>query len=221
MKTILCYGDSNTWGYSPQTGERYDHHIRWPCILWKLLNRGTPEDDPAYWVVEEGLSGRTSCREDPIEGDRNGLRQLIPILQSHHPLDLVAVMLGTNDLKTRFNPSAYDIAAGVQELVIAIQDSRTGPGETAPRVLMICPPPTVASPAWAHIFGNSVELSKKLPGFYRQFAEERGALFLDAGKVIQTSKIDGIHLEPEAHRKLAEAAAAIIQKHFGADQKEP
>jgi lysophospholipase L1-like esterase len=166
-------------------------------------------------VVEEGLNGRTSCREDPVEGDRNGFRQLIPILESHKPLDLAAVMLGTNDLKPRFNPSAYDIAAGVQRLARAIQDSRTGPNETAPKVLMICPPPTAASPVLANIFGNSTELSKRLPGFYRELAEECGALFLDAGKVIRTSKVDGIHLDPEEHRKLAAAAAELIRKQLG------
>jgi lysophospholipase L1-like esterase len=74
MKTILCYGDSNTWGYIPLSGERHDHQTRWPMVLWRLLTNGTDWEDPPYWVVEEGLNGRTSCREDPVEGDRNGLR---------------------------------------------------------------------------------------------------------------------------------------------------
>ncbi|MDR0629424.1 MAG: SGNH/GDSL hydrolase family protein [Treponema sp.] len=212
LKTVLCYGDSNTWGYNPHKGSRYDHHTRWPMVLKYLLNQGCPEDDPAFWVVEEGQNGRTSCREDPVEGDRNGLRQLIPILESHKPLDLVAVMLGTNDLKLRFNPLPYDIAWGVQRVVAAIQDSRTGPNEQSPQVLMICPPPTVDAPGFKHIFGDTQELSKKLPPLYRQFALERGAVFLDAGKVIQTSTADGIHLDPGAHRKLAEAVAEIIKE---------
>jgi lysophospholipase L1-like esterase len=216
MKTILCYGDSNTWGFDPKTGERYDHKTRWPCVLRNLLNAAANPEDPPYWVVEEGLNGRTSCREDPVEGDKNGLRQLIPILESHKPLDAVAVMLGTNDLKPRFNPTPYDIAAGVQDLVTAVQDSRTGPGGTSPRILMICPPPTAASPVFEHIFGDSAELSKKLSGYYRRLAEERGVLFLDAGAIIETSAADGIHLEPEAHRKLAEAVAGIVKKLFGA-----
>ncbi|MFP3089207.1 SGNH/GDSL hydrolase family protein [Treponema sp. TIM-1] len=212
MKTILCYGDSNTWGYNPQTGERYDHKTRWPMVLKKLLNLNAPEDAPAYWVDEEGLCGRTSCREDPVEGDMNGLRQLIPILESHKPLDVVVVMLGTNDLKIRYNPCAYDIARGVGRLVTAIRDSRTSPGNAGPKVLMICPPPTVDAPAFKNMFGDCVELSKKLPGFYRQFAQEWGAEFLDAGKIIQSSKADGIHLDPEEHYQLAAAVADIIKK---------
>jgi lysophospholipase L1-like esterase len=123
MKTILCYGDSNTWGFDPRTQGRYDHKTRWPMVLEEILNKNTPPDDPAWWVVEEGLNGRTSCREDPMEGDMNGLRQLPPILASHKPIDIAAVMLGTNDLKPRFNPSPFDIARGVQNVLIAIQKS--------------------------------------------------------------------------------------------------
>ncbi|MDR1955661.1 MAG: SGNH/GDSL hydrolase family protein [Treponema sp.] len=212
LKTILCYGDSNTWGYNPHTGSRYDHLTRWPMALNRLLNQGCPEDAPAFWVVEEGQNGRTSCREDPVEGDRNGLRQLIPILESHKPLDMVVVLLGTNDLKPRFSPLPYDIARGVQRVVTAIQDSRTGPNEQPPQVLMICPPPTVDVPGFKHIFGDSVALSKQLAPLYRERARESGVAFLDAGTVIQTSRADGIHLEPEAHRKLAEAVAEIVTK---------
>ncbi|MDL2229588.1 GDSL-type esterase/lipase family protein [Treponema sp. OttesenSCG-928-L16] len=169
-----------------------------------------PPDDPAFWVVEEGLNGRTSCREDPVEGDRNGIRQLLPFLGSHKPIDLVIVMLGTNDLKPRYSPTAYDIARGVQRLAIAAQDSRTGPGDSAPKVLIICPPPTEDVPAMKHIFGNSMELSKKMAPYYRKLAQECGALFLDAGKVIRSSMADGIHLDAESHLRLAEAVAEII-----------
>jgi lysophospholipase L1-like esterase len=212
MKTILCYGDSNTWGFNPRTQGRYDHKTRWPMVLGRLLNGGAPPDDPLWWVVEEGQNGRTSCREDAVEGDRNGLRQLIPILESHKPLDVVAVMLGTNDLKPRFSPTPYDIARGVQRLVMAVQNSQTGPDNAAPQVIMICPPPTVESPVFKHVFGDCTALSKKLAPLYRCMAEECGALFLDAGKHIASSAVDGIHLEGEGHRKLAEAAAEIVRK---------
>jgi lysophospholipase L1-like esterase len=213
MKTILCYGDSNTWGFNPRTQGRYDHHTRWPRALAKILNEGAPPDDPFWWVVEEGQNGRTSCREDFVDGDRNGLRQLIPILESHKPLDMAAVMLGTNDLKPRFNPTPYDIARGAQRVVEAVQDSRTGPDNTSPQVIMICPPPTLRSPVFRPVFGDSVKLSKKLAPLYRLFAEESGAIFLDAGKKIKTSAADGIHLDPEAHRKLAEAVADLVRRY--------
>ena len=210
MKTILCYGDSNTWGFDPKTGGRFDHKTRWPMVLWSILNENAPPEDPVWWVVEEGQNGRTSCREDPVEGDRNGLRQLLPILESHKPIDIVAVMLGTNDLKPRFNPTAYDIARGVQRVAKAVQNSETGPGGIAPRVLVICPPATVESPALKRLFGNSTALSQELSPLYRQFAGECGAAFLDAGKHIKSSPTDGIHLDAEEHRKLAEAVANAV-----------
>jgi lysophospholipase L1-like esterase len=213
MKTILCYGDSNTWGFNPRTQGRYDHKTRWPMKLASILNEGAPPDDPLWWVVEEGQNGRTSCREDPVEGDRNGLRQLLPILESHKPLDVVAVMLGTNDLKPRFSPSPFDIARGVQRVVNAIQDSKTGPGNGSPRILMICPPPTAESPVFKHVFGDSsVAMSKKLPPLYRVMAAESKVHFLDAGKHIKSSEADGIHLDPEAHFQLAEAVAGLVKE---------
>ena len=212
MKTILCYGDSNTWGYSPQDGSRYSHNIRWPMVLKKIINEGYSESEPLYWVIEEGQCGRTTCREDPVEGDKNGLRQLIPILESHAPIDIVAVMLGTNDLKTRYSPCPYDIARGAGRIVTAIKDSRTGPNNTSPAVIMICPPPTVHSPVFEPMFGDSVEMSKKLPFYYEQFAHETGAIFFDAGKIIRSSVADGIHLDPEEHGKLAQAVASIIKE---------
>jgi lysophospholipase L1-like esterase len=212
MKTILCYGDSNTWGSDPVKGNRHDHKTRWPMAMARILNSNCPRDDPAWWVVEEGQSGRTSCREDPIEGDRNGLRQLLPILESHKPLDLVAVMLGTNDLKPRFSPVPYDIARGAQRVVIAAQESKTGPGGKAPRAIMICPPPTVESPAFRHIFGDSVELSKKLEPLYRQLASECGAIYLNAGMYVETSNADGIHFDSQGHLALAKAMADIVKE---------
>ncbi|MDR1587632.1 MAG: SGNH/GDSL hydrolase family protein [Treponema sp.] len=212
MKTILCYGDSNTWGFNPRTQGRHDHKTRWPMKLASILNEGSPPDDPLWWVVEEGQNGRTSCREDPVEGDRNGLRQLLPILESHKPIDLVAVMLGTNDLKPRFNPSPFDIARGVQRVIDAVRESKTGPGGGSPQALMICPPPTLKSPVFKHVFGDGcAEMSKELPSLYRVMAFESGVHFLDAGKHIKSSEADGIHLDPEAHCALAEAVAEIVR----------
>ena len=211
MKTILCYGDSNTWGYNPNNGCRYDHKTRWPLAMENILNRDCPPDKKAWQVVEEGLNGRTSCREDPVEGDKNGLRQLLPILESHKPLDVVAIMLGTNDLKPRFNPSPYDIAAGAQRVAIAARDSKTGPGDEAPIIIMICPPATVESPVFRHIFGNCTEMSKKLAPLYRQLALECGAIFLDAGSCVKTSAADGIHFDPEGQLALAEAVAKVLE----------
>jgi lysophospholipase L1-like esterase len=208
MKTILCYGDSNTYGYIPVTAGRYDYKTRWPRALERILNG---DGEPEWWVVEEGLNGRTSSFDDPVELDRNGLRQVVPILKSHKPLDIVIVMLGTNDLKRRFNPSPYDVSQGALNVVKAILYSETGPGNGPPKVLVICPPPLLDSSAFGDIFSGSAALSRKLPPYYRQICRESGAAFFDAGGVIETSPADGVHLEPSAHLRLAEAVANIVR----------
>ena len=110
MKTILCYGDSNTWGYDPANQTRYPRDVRWPGVLRNGLGDG-------YIVIEEGLNGRTTVWDDPIELDKNGATYLRPCIQTHKPLDFVIIMLGTNDLKTRFSLPAYDIASGAGVLV--------------------------------------------------------------------------------------------------------
>jgi lysophospholipase L1-like esterase len=217
MKTILCYGDSNTYGYIPGINAgRYDHKTRWPMVLKRLLNEGRPPDDPAYWVEEEAQNGRTTTREDPIEGDKNGFRQLIPILESHQPIDIVVIMLGTNDLKSRFSPTAADIALGVQRLAEAVKLSGMGPGGSAPAILAICPPPIIENPrnpVFQHVFAGGEAVSRELPYWFDRFVTgESGVPVIDAGKIIATSQGDGIHFDPEEHAKLAKAVAEAIRK---------
>ena len=113
MKSILCYGDSNTYGLMPDSPDRYPRDVRWTGILQKKLG----ED---YYVIEEGLSGRTTLWDDPIEEHKNGKKYLLPCLDSHKPVDLVILMLGTNDLKTRFSLTPFDIGASVEILFLFI-----------------------------------------------------------------------------------------------------
>ena len=116
LKEVLCYGDSNTWGYNPITKERYEKDERWTGVLQNALGND-------YHVIEEGLNGRTTVWDDPIEGFKNGKTYLIPCLETHKPLDLVIIMLGTNDLKKRFSLSAYDIAQGAGVLIDVVYKS--------------------------------------------------------------------------------------------------
>jgi lysophospholipase L1-like esterase len=119
MTTILCYGDSNTWGYTPGTGKRYERHERWTGVLQQSLGNSAI-------VIEEGLNGRTTVLDDPTKPFRNGKDYLIPCLDSHAPLDLVILMLGTNDLKHRFGMSALDIGRNVATLLDMIRQSTCG-----------------------------------------------------------------------------------------------
>jgi len=205
MKTILCYGDSNTWGYEPATKERYSRAERWTGILQRELGAG-------YYVVEEGLNGRTTVWDDPIEGYKNGKEQLIPCLTSHKPIDLVTIMLGTNDLKRRFSLGAYDIAEGAGVLVNIVQKSDCGPQEGAPKVLLMAPPPVAKLTEYAEMFEAAEFKSRRFSEHYRRVAQEYGCEFLDTAQVIVSSDLDGIHFEVSEHQKLGRAVAARVRE---------
>ena len=203
MKRILCYGDSNTWGYDPLTKERFDAHTRWTRVLGRALGAG-------YEVIEEGLNGRTTVWDDPIEGYKNGQAYLVPCLETHRPLDLVILMLGTNDLKVRFSLSAFDIAQGAGVLVRAIQRSEAGAGGVAPPVLLMAPPPVARLSGFAEMFAGAEAKSRRFADHYRCVAEEQGCAFLDTAQVIVSSDLDGIHFEKSEHHKLGQALAPMV-----------
>jgi lysophospholipase L1-like esterase len=208
MKTILCYGDSNTWGYNPDIKERFAWNERWTGVLQHELG----ED---YHVIEEGCNGRTTVWDDPIEGYKNGKEYLIPCLVSHKPLDLVIIMLGTNDLKKRFSLSAYDIANGAGVLVEIVQKSDAGPGERPPQVLLMAPPPIGKLTEFAEMFEEAEARSRKFSVHYRRVAEEYGCKLLDTAEFIVSSDVDGIHFEANAHRKLGQAVADKVRRMLG------
>jgi len=208
-KTVLCYGDSNTWGAATvsRPDDRYAPDERWPGILREALG--------ADWlVIEEGLNGRTTISDDPVEGaEKNGRTYLSPCLQTHRPLDVVVIMLGTNDLKARFNKSPWEIAQGIGVLVDTVKASGAGRSGGTPRIIVVSPPPTRdAIPLHTEMFIGAQPKSKELARFYRAVAEEREVDFFDAGSVIESSFHDGFHLDPEAHSALGIAIAAEISR---------
>lgn len=205
MKTVLCYGDSNTWGYIGGTGERFAPDVRWPGVLQAALGVD-------FCVAEEGLSGRTTVWDDPVEGDKNGETYLRPCLATHKPVDLVILMLGTNDLKCRFSLSAYDIAASAEKLVRIIQQSEAGPEHGAPQVLLVCPASVKGLTGFAEMFGEDVEArSRRMPAHYAAVAQRCGCGFFDASSVISVCSADGIHLEAQAHATLGSYLADAVQ----------
>jgi len=205
MMEVLCYGDSNTWGYNPLTKERYEKDERWTGVLQKTLG--------SYChIVEEGLNGRTTVWDDPIEGYKNGKTYLIPCLETHKPLDLVVIMLGTNDLKKRFSLSAYDIAQGAGALVDVMNKSNCGRMDKPPRVLLLAPPPLGRLTEFAEMFGGGTEKSRRLSQHYRNAALVYGCEFFDTSAVIRSSNVDGVHLEKEDHEALGKAVAEIVKR---------
>lgn len=208
MRTILCYGDSNTWGYEPGSKRRLDHAQRWPGVLREDLSTG-------YLVIEEGLNGRTTVWTDPLAEYRNGKHLLLPCLETHKPLDLVILMLGTNDLKRKFSASPYDIARGVAVLITIIRTSNSGADGASPEILLLCPPPVGKLTEFAEMFEGAEEKSRQLARHYRSVASEFGCHYLNTGDIIRSSDLDGIHLEAGEHAKLGAAVAGQTRSILG------
>ncbi len=206
QKTIMCFGDSNTWGFPPDCGERYDRQTRWPGVLQQELG-------DAYYVVEEGLPGRSTVWDDPVEGGKNGLKQLVPLILSHMPLDLLIILLGTNDFKNRFSVSALDISWSIGRLVKAARDSGHPLIGDAPDVLVICPPPLgdLSNSPFGGILIGAAEKSRQLSTVLATFCEENDIRLFNAGDIVQSSPVDGVHWEAEEHRKLGTAVAAEVR----------
>jgi lysophospholipase L1-like esterase len=217
MKTILCYGDSNTYGTLPvdidmmetpfiSSDYRLPREKRWTGIMQRELGAG-------YYVIEEGLNGRTTVWDDPIEGvHKNGLKYLVPCLESHAPVDLVLLMLGTNDLKTRFSVSAFDIALSAGVLVKTILQSGFGPGGKNPKVLLMCPPPLGKVSLFAELFTDGVKNSLELAKYYRKIARLYGCDFINVSEIISASDIDGIHYEEKEVEKFGMELVKIVKK---------
>jgi lysophospholipase L1-like esterase len=205
MKTVLCYGDSNTWGYDPVSQDRFARDERWPGVLRQELGE-------EYLVIEEGQGGRTTVWDDPIEGYKNGKEYLIPCLETHQPLDLVVIMLGTNDLKKRFSVSAFDIANSVGVLVDVVYKSAAGPNGSVAKVLVLAPPPVARLTGFAEMFEGAEAKSRKFSEHYRRIAQEKGCELLDTAQVIVSSDLDGIHFEKGEHQKLGRAVAARVRE---------
>ena len=215
---IVAYGDSITYGWIPNANPpstRYGPEDRWPGALQKELGAN-------YQVIEEGLDGRTTDALDPtstISGAQlDGSAYLPACLASHLPLDLVIIMLGTNDLKPVFNRTPLRIALGAAHLIELVNTLNGGIGTTYknPKVLLICPPPLNPEidngPVFGAMFKGGVEKSKQLPELYEAVAKMGGAEFLNAGSVVSTDGVDGLHLTAESERKLGAAIAAKVKE---------
>ncbi len=214
MMHILCYGDSNTYGYNPLDGMRYPKEVRWPGVLQQLR----PEDE----IIEEGCNGRTAAFTPAEEAWKDGRSYLKACLNSHKPLDLVIYMLGSNDLKREFQASPAQIAGGIHEILqttaVFLQEKQG----VAPEVLLISPPHIregIEVSPFAHSFDrDAADRSHGLADLYRKEAElaAKAGLprcrFLDAAEVIEASETDCLHLTPEAHRKLAERIDLLLQE---------
>lgn len=207
VKTVLCYGDSNTWGYDPATGERHRYDSRWPTVAARELGEG-------YRLIPEGMNGRTTVQNDPVEPHTNGLSYLAPALISHKPLDAVIIALGTNDTKARFSLAPGDIAKGMRQLVRHVQTSEAGPRGGAPAVGIVTPPPIVGPTSFGGSFAGAEERSAALVEEYRLLGEELSIPVLEAGRFGSFAVPDGIHFDETGQEALGRAIAGWIRQEL-------
>lgn len=215
MRTILCFGDSNTWGFIPESiteshPRRHSPDVRWTGVLARELGS-------AFHIIEEGQNGRTTVHDDPFALARNARPVLPALLESHKPLDLVVLMLGTNDLKALFGVSPGEIATGVQVLAKMILGSDAGIGARPPKLLLMCPPAILDNshlPDIAAKFPNAPALSRELPRHYEALAAAFGCAFINTQALIEPSPVDGIHLDAAAHEKLGVTVAKKVKSLF-------
>lgn len=211
-KRILCFGDSLTWGWNPDERGRFSEKDRWPMVMQEQLGN-------AYCVVEEGQPGRTIATDDPAEGEKNGLSYIIPCLESHAPLDLVIIMLGTNDCKKKFSYSSMDIAGEMQiflEKVLAYDHFRCNDSF---QILLICPPAISedVKDSWlgeCFDYPQAEEIFQRLPDWYRQLSEMYHCSWINASDHVKTCSYDGCHMDAENQRKLGIAVADYIKEKF-------
>ena len=204
---ILCIGDSNTWGYNPMNGRRYER--RWTKVLGELM--------PEHEIVEEGLNGRTVLSMDPIVKERCGITGLSMLLMSHKPVDYVVVMLGTNEMKKYFKCNANYVAKGIGEFIKVIQTQEVWRRFEIPKTLIVSPilirDEIINN---GDIFGeydeNSVIQSKLLASAVSDVCREYKVDFLNAADYAQASTYDCIHMDEENHQKLAEAIFSKLKE---------
>jgi lysophospholipase L1-like esterase len=211
-RTVLCFGDSNTHGSPPMpdlgTSGRFDRTVRWPTLMANHLG-------PDWHVIEEGHPGRTTVHDDPIEGaHRNGLTILPSLLETHKPIDVVIIMLGTNDLKGRFSVNPTDIALSLERLIGVIRAFACGPNGADPEILLVAPPPILETGPLAEMFEGGEAKSQGLATAIAKAAGRANVAFLDSGAHIEVSPIDGIHYDEKTHATLAHVLASALRTNF-------
>lgn len=212
MKTVLCYGDSNTYGYNPNEGHRsrYPKELRWTTILQELLGE-------KYEIIVEGLNGRTTAYDRPGFPWKNGLQPLAAILGSHKPIDYVVFMLGTNDCNVEMNLSSEDIAKGMERLIIKTRTMTIIQQEYIPNIIVVSPPPMLEnyhySPFSDQLDDASIIKSNEIGPLYKEISLKHDCVYVDAGKNdVEVSMLDCEHLTVNGHRTLANLVFNAIKQ---------
>jgi lysophospholipase L1-like esterase len=210
MKTVFFYGDSYTWGYDPGKGTRFPYEQRWTSIVREKLGRD-------YTVIVEALNGRTTAFDDPFCSYRNGQFAFPMLLDSHHPIDLLVIMLGSNDCKEHLHNRPTAISWGMRSLVELARGKGYGPDGNDPAILILAPPAMIPGDQGRanfdlREFDGAAAKASELAKEYKKIAAENNCFFLDTAPAAPPSPIDGLHLSVESNKTLGEWIAPEILK---------
>ena len=219
VKNILCFGDSNTWGFVPGAYnpitlymERYPLSKRWPGVMSRILG-------DEFHIIEEGLNGRTTNIEYPDLSGRSGTSYIIPCLYSHSPLDIVILQLGINDTKTIFDRNTVNISEGIIEIIDLIMGTLYGKDMQSPPQILLLSPPPLAHEGYIDqdgklIFEGGRRKSLQFHDHYDQIAKDKGCYYMNLSSEVGYSKIDGLHLDEEGHGIVGSITASKIKEIF-------
>jgi len=207
-KHILVYSDSLTWGIVPGTRRRLPFDSRWPGVLHNALNVG----DVRIRVTEDCLNGRRTAFDDPYKPGRNALAGIHQVVEAQSPLDVVILLLGTNDFQSMHPHSVWHSATGLAAVINAVRTAPIEPGMPVPPILLIAPPQLddPRGPIGPKFAGGDVA-SRGLSDAIRQVSEDTGCAFFDANSVTTSSVVDGVHLDADQHEILGRALAPSLR----------
>lgn len=210
-RTVVCCGDSNTWGYTPGSGVRFDEKTRWTGRLQTLLGE-------EYRVAECGMNARTTSFDDPFRDYLNGRHGLVHCMVAAKPVDLLIISLGTNDLKYG---TVYRSAKGLDALLdVAVHANTYMPGSSPvyrdePRILVISPialHEELDRKFPGHEMNGKLDDSRKFAAVYREVCQKWQVYFLDAAQTASASEIDCVHMDAVSHAALTEEVYHAVQK---------
>ncbi|WP_277054776.1 SGNH/GDSL hydrolase family protein [Pseudoalteromonas marina] len=201
-KSILCFGDSNTWGLNPATGKRFEEKVRWPSVLAERLG-------DQFAIIEAGQPNRTLVNNPPFNGDLSGVSYLKPLLEAHS-LTAIVIALGTNDLKKRFKLTPEQIGNGLANLIGGIEGFYEGYKQ--PKLIILSPPYVSCVGQYKHVYEGAPSKNEALKKEFENIARAKKAYFCDLQQSITVSPIDGVHIEANSHAKIAGLVCNLINE---------
>lgn len=205
MKRIICFGDSNTYGYIPITCGRYPKEIRWTGLLQKKAR------DTSVDIIEEGLCGRTAGFVDDELPNRNGAYALPQLLTKYNDIYGIIIMLGTNDLKTKYNATTKQIANNIDSLINQVKSF-----DNHIKIMVVSPIflEKGISKTDSDFTEERALVSIKLKSEIENIAIKQHCVYMAASDFAKAGATDNEHLDEIGHKQLASAFYYVLKKSW-------